>query len=143
MTFGLASGYPQWSALRDELVPFIGERALTLLCYAIAEADDCLGTSVGFRRALVEAGENPDEPQVTEAEGLMLDWARAVATDPHGVPEELTVRLEATLNPRLRALLLDFTGLMVATDVVTIVGRAPLDEQLYPFRRPGDERTAG
>lgn len=143
MTFRPTSGYPQWSALRDELVPFIGERALALLCYTIAEADDCLGTSVGFRRALVEAGENPDEPQVTEVERLMLDWARAVATDPHGVPEELTARLEAALNPRLRSLLLAFTGLMVATDLVTIVGREPLDEQLRPFRRPGDERTVG
>jgi hypothetical protein len=143
MTFPSISTYPQWAVLRDELVPFIGERAVSLLCYTIAQANDCLGTSVLFRRELIDSGEDPDAPQVTEAEQLMLDWAGIVAVDSHGVPEALTARLETAFSPQLRSLLLQFTGLMVATDLVTIVGRVPLDQELYPFRRPGDERTAG
>jgi hypothetical protein len=143
MTFPPLDVYPQWAALSEELAPFIGERAVSLLCYAIAQANDCLGTSASFRRALIENGEDPDAPNVTEAEQLLLDWARIVAVDPHGVPAELAARLEVAFNPQLRALLLQFTGLMVATNLVTIVGSVPLDQELYPYRRPGDERTAG
>ncbi|MDF1478912.1 hypothetical protein PYV02_07410 [Leifsonia sp. H3M29-4] len=143
MSFPPLSVYPQWASLSDELAPLVGERAVSLLCFAIAEANDCLVTSTFFRRALVDNGEDPDAPHVTETEQLMLDWARIVAVDPHAVPAEIAARFERAFSPALRSLLLRFTGLMVATNLVNTAGRVPLDESLLPFRRPGDDRTAG
>ena len=133
--------YMEWYTLRDALVPFIGERAVSLFSYAISDANDCLVCSVFFRRILIESGDDPDNPQVTETEQLLLEWGRLIATDPNGIPAEFRERLEKAFSPKLRVILVAFAGLMVATNLFNSVGRVPLDEVLYDFRKPGDERT--
>ena len=40
-------------------------------------------------------------------------------------------------------LLVAFAGQMVATNLFVTVGKVPLDEVLYDYRKPGDERTGG
>ena len=135
--------YMQWYVLRDELAPFIGERAVSLFSYAISDENDCLVCSVYFRRILIDNGEDPDNPQVTEVEQLLIDWGRLIAKSPANIPAELYARLEAAFNPQLRVLLVAFAGQMIATNLFTIVGKVPLDELLYEYRKPGDERTVG
>ena len=135
------TAYMEAHTLRDALVPYIGERAVSLFCYAISDENDCLICSVFFRRALIENGEDPDNPQVTEAEQLLIDWGRLIAKDPSGIPDEFYARLERAFNPQLRVLLLAFAGQMVATNIFATAGRIPLDEDLYDYRKPGDERT--
>src|SRR5215217_6331595 len=88
------TAYMEWYTLRDELVPFIGERAVSLFSYAISDENDCLVCSVFFRRILIDNGEDPDNPQVTEAEQLLIDWGRLIAADPAGIPAEFYARLE-------------------------------------------------
>src|SRR6188508_1749383 len=64
--------YMEWYTLKDELVPYIGERAVSLFSYAISTENDCLICSVFFRKILIDSGENVDDPQVTEAEQLLM-----------------------------------------------------------------------
>lgn len=135
--------YMQWYVLRDELAPFIGERAVALFSYAISDENDCLVCSVFFRRILIDNGEDPDNPQVTEVEQLLIDWGRLIARSPADIPADLYARIEAAFNPQLRVLLVAFAGQMIATNLFTIVGKVPLDELLYEYRKPGDERTVG
>jgi alkylhydroperoxidase family enzyme len=135
------TAYMEWYTLRDELVPFIGERAVSLFSYAISDENDCLVCSVFFRRILIDNGEDPDNPQVTEAEQLLIDWGRLIARDPAGIPDEFYARLERAFSPQLRVLLVAFAGQMIATNLVNTVGRVPLDEVLYDYRKPGDDRT--
>ena len=133
--------YMEWYTLKDELVPFIGERAVSLFCYAISDANDCLVCSVFFRRILIESGDDPDNPQVTETEQLLLEWGRQIAVDPNAIDPAFRARLEAAFSPKLRLILVAFAGLMVATNIFNSVARVPLDEVLYEFRKPGDSRT--
>lgn len=135
------TAYMEWYTLRDALVPFIGERAVSLFSYAISDENDCLVCSVFFRRILIDSGEDPDNPQVTETEQLLIDWGRWIARDPGGIPDDFYARLEAAFSPQLRVILLAFAGQMVATNLFNTVGRVPLDEVLYDYRRPGDDRT--
>ncbi len=135
------TAYMQWYTLKDELVPYIGERAFSLFAYAISDANECLVCSVFFRRILIESGDDPDNPEVTETEQLLLDWGRMIATDPAGIPAEFRARLEEAFSPKLRVLLVAFAGQMVATNTFVTVGRVPLDEVLYEFRKPGDTRV--
>lgn len=137
------TAYMQWYVLAEELVPYIGERAVNLFSYAISDESDCLVCSVYFRRILIDSGEDPDDPQVTEVEQLLIDWGRAIARDPAGIPDEMVQRLEQAFHPELRVILVAFAGLMVATNLFNIVGRVPLDEALYEYRRAGDARTSG
>jgi hypothetical protein len=133
--------YMDWYTLRDELEPFIGERAVSLFSYAISDANDCLVCSVFFRKILIESGDDPDNPTVTETEQLLLEWGRLIATTPGEIPDGFYARLEAAFTPKLRVLLVAFAGQMVATNTFVTVGRVPLDEVLYEFRRAGDARV--
>lgn len=129
------------AALRDAVVPYIGERAVSLFSYAISDENDCLVSSVFFRRKLIDNGEDPDRPQVTETEQLLIDWGRLIASDPSNIPAEFHARLEAAFQPQLRQLLIALAGQVVATNLRNTVGRIPLDENLYDYRKPGDTRT--
>jgi hypothetical protein len=137
------TAYMQWYTLKDELEPYIGERAVSLFSYAISDANDCLVCSVFFRRILIDSGDDPDNPTVTETEQLLLEWGRLIATASGDIPDAFYTRLEAAFSPALRVLLVAFAGQMVATNLVNIVGRVPLDEVLYEYRKSGDARVAG
>ena len=67
---------PRWTELRDELAPFIGDRAVSLITFALAEASGRAALAEPARQALLADGEDPEAPQVTEAEQLLIDWAR-------------------------------------------------------------------
>jgi hypothetical protein len=114
---------------------------VSLFSYAISDASDCLVSSAYFRKILIESGDDPDNPVVTETEQLLLEWGRLIATTPGEIPDGFYARLEQAFSPKLRVLLVAFAGQMVATNTFVTVGRVPLDEVLYEFRRAGDARV--
>ena len=92
-----------WLALREKLAPFIGERAFLFFAWAVCEAGGSRQQSETFRAALVEAGNDPEHPQVTETEQLLIDWGRLAPK--HQVPDDLNERFEGAFRPQLRELL--------------------------------------
>src|SRR5215813_6703441 len=66
----------QWYALREEVVPFLGERLTTLFAHAISAQTDCLICSTFFRRVLVDAGEDPDALRLDEREEAVIAYGR-------------------------------------------------------------------
>jgi len=122
------SSYTAWFDLRDELIPFLGERAVTLFCFAISDGYPAPYPTTFFRRELELSGDDPVDPQVTEAERLLIDWGRALGAGAASVPAELAHAVEQTFQPKLRLLLTAFAGLMVAVCVVTVVGQVPSDD---------------
>jgi hypothetical protein len=128
--------YMGWYTLKDELEPYIGERAVMLFAYAISDASGCALCTASFRRVLIESGDDPDSPEVTETERLLLDWGRLLATAPREVPEEFRARLEQAFSPKLRLMLVAFAGQTVAMNLFATAGQVPLDESLAPYRSP-------
>jgi hypothetical protein len=122
------TSYTAWFALRDELIPFLGERAVNLFCFAISDGYPAPYPTTFFRRELELAGDDPLDPQVTEAERLLIDWGRALGSGAASLPRELADAVEQTFQPKLLLLLIAFAGLMVAVCVVTVVGRVPSDD---------------
>jgi len=119
--------YQQFTVLRDELAPYIGERALALFSLAISEAAGSDAGTTHFRGILVAGGTDVDNPQVTEAEQLLIDWGRLIATAPGQIPDAVYARLQLAFNPKLRIMLVAYAGQLVATNLVNAVGRIPLD----------------
>ena len=107
--------FRSWYALKDDVEPYIGERAVSLFCYAVSEAAGGAAPTAYFRRLLVESGDDPDDPVVTETERLLLDWGRLMASTPHAVPADVAARVEAAFSPALRMLLVAFADLREAT----------------------------
>jgi hypothetical protein len=115
--------YLGWFAVRDEVVPFLGERAVDLFSLALCRAYDAPYPVAFFEHTLAAAGDDPAAPVVTEAEALLLEWGAAIGGAPASVPAELTARVEATFQPKLRLALVAFAGLMSSVCLFTVVGQ--------------------
>jgi hypothetical protein len=111
------SPFPEWETLREEIVPYVGERALSLLAFAIFDEADGFEGAAYFREALRESGTDVDSPEVTESEGLLIRWGRLFARDSEGIPADLQAEFERVFNPQLRELLVQFAALSVATAI--------------------------
>jgi hypothetical protein len=116
--------YLGWFAARDEVVPYLGERAVDLFALAISRAYGAPYPVAFYTAQLTASGDDPDAPHVTEAEALLLEWGAAIGSG-SPVPAELTGRIEETFQPKLRLVLTAFAGLMVAVCVFTVVGQVP------------------
>lgn len=117
--------YLGWFRARDEVVPFLGERAVDLFSLAISRAYGAPYTVAFFEHTLSASGDDPAEPEVTEAERLLLEWGAAIGAGEVG--DELTTRVEQTFQPKLRLALVAFAGLMISVCVFTTVGRVPAE----------------
>jgi hypothetical protein len=109
------SPFPEWEVLRGEITPYVGERALSLLAFAVFDESDGFEGAAYFRELLRESGTDVDSAQVTESEGLLIRWGRLFARDSEGVAPEVQAEFERAFNPQLRASLVEFAALTVAT----------------------------
>ena len=134
--------YMGWYTLFDKLAAAIGERAVHVFAHAISEENDCLICSVFFRQILIDGGSDPENAVTTELEDLLLELGQAIARTPSAVPEALYDRVERLIpDSGSRTVLVAFAGQMVATNVFNSVGRVPLDQVLYGYRKAGDDRV--
>jgi alkylhydroperoxidase family enzyme len=125
----------EWYPLRDEVKPFLGERATLLFAHAISAQTDCLICSTFFRRILTDSGENPDELKLDDREQTLVDYGRKLAVDPWGVDDALFERLSQILTPSQIVSLTAFGAMMVATNIVNNALRVDLDGYLEPYRK--------
>jgi alkylhydroperoxidase family enzyme len=124
-----------WYDLRDEVVPFLGDRLTTLFAHAISAGTDCLVCSTFFRRLLIDAGEDPNQLRLDKWEQTVVAFGRQLAVDPHGVSNELFGSLAARLSPDQIVALTAFGGLMVATNLFNNALRVDLDDYLDAYRK--------
>lgn len=86
-----------FDSARDEIVPFIGERAEALYGWRLA------GRPGPWRDrfAALLGEEDPERPQVTEAERLLLEWADGVVAG--SADEDLENRMASVFSAALRS----------------------------------------
>jgi len=126
--------YMEWYALRDLLAAFLGDRAVSLYSYAISSGNDCLICGTFFRKILIDSGDDPDNPALSETERFLMDFGRAIAQKPHEIPQELYDFLRKNFSEEQQVLLISFAGIMAATNLFNTVARVPLDELLYRYQ---------
>lgn len=131
--------YMEWYTLKDLIIPFIGERPLSLFSYAISTDNDCLVCSTFFRKILIDSGDDPDNPSLSEDEKLLMDFGHAVCLDPHNIPEKLYDAMKKRYNDEQLVLLIAFAGIMYATNLFNTVAKVPLDEVLYEYTKKEDK----
>jgi hypothetical protein len=102
-----------WQRLRDRIAPWIGERAVTLFAYALALGGHNGAWSSFLRDRLMDAGDDPETPQVTETEQLLIDWGRLIAAGESSVPSATEARLDRAFSPERRESLLAFATAVV------------------------------
>lgn len=115
--------YLGWFTMRDEIVPYLGERAFALFALSISRGFGAPYPVAFFESYLRDNGDDPDVPHVTEAEALLIEWGAAIGSHPTAIAPALAERMVDTFQPRLRHALTAFAGLMVARCVFTVVGQ--------------------
>lgn len=125
--------YMEWYTLKDEIVPFIGERGLSLFSYAISVSNDCLICSTFFRKILIDSGDDPDNPALSETEKLLMEFGHAVGRNPGEVEDGIYERLKERFNTEQIVLLIAFAGIMAATNLFNNAAKVDLDDVLYKY----------
>lgn len=123
-----------WYPLRDSVVEFLGERLTDLFTLAISSETDCLVCSTYFRRALVGAGENPDEFEVNEREEAVLQFGRALAAPRGRIEQELYEKVAESHTDEQMVALTAFGAMMVATNIFNNALEVELDDYLQQYR---------
>jgi len=127
-----------WYDLRDTVQPFLGERLTDLFSHAISAGTDCLVCSTYFRRALSDAGVNPDDLSLDEREQVVVEFGQRLAQALARVPDDLYARLAALFTDEQIVALTAFGAMMVATNVFNNALEVDLDEYLTEYREGAD-----
>lgn len=128
------SAYMEWYTLRQEVLPFLGERLTVLFAHAVSTETDCLICGTFFRRLLIDAGEDPDHLVLDPREQLVVDFGRQLAKNAWGVSDDMFAQLWEHFEPAQIVALTAFGGLMIATNIFNNALRVELDEYLWPYR---------
>ncbi|MBQ6419964.1 MAG: hypothetical protein IJK02_02710 [Clostridia bacterium] len=131
--------YMEWYTLYDELKPVLGDRALSLLSYAISNGNDCEICGSFFKKILTENGDDTDDLKLDETEELLYTLGTCIAIDPHDVPDYVYDGLKARFTDEQIVTIIAFAGIMYATNLFNTVAKVDLDEVLLPFHIHGKE----
>ena len=123
----------EWYPLRDETLEFLAEREFNILAHAVSTQNNCIVCSTFFRKILIDNGDNPDKPEFTDRENVLIEFGRQCATDPNAVSDKLFLELRALFNEKQIIVLTAFTGLMIATNLINSVLKVDLDEYLISY----------
>lgn len=133
----------EWYPLRDTVQPFLGERLTTVFAHAISAETDCLVCSTYFRRAMTDAGEDPDGLTLDERGQTVVDFGRCLATPGARVPDALYAKLAAMFTDEQVVAMTVFGAMMLATNVFNNALEVDLDGYLEPYRKGAAARTDG
>lgn len=125
--------YAEWFTLREELRPALDDRAVFLFCEAISLQSRSIIPIGFFRRALINAGLQPETVVPSEDEALLIALGKAIVVDSNAVPEDLWARLKARYDEPTLVNLIAFAGIMVATAIYNNVVKVDLDPELLPY----------
>jgi alkylhydroperoxidase family enzyme len=123
-----------WYDLRDVVVPFLGERLADLFSHAISAGTDCLICSTYFRKALADAGQDPDELTLNEREQAVVEFGQCLAQPNSRVPDEVYRRLAQHFEQEQIVALTAFGAMMVATNIINNALEVELDDYLLGYR---------
>lgn len=130
-----------WYPLFDEAKKFLDEREAIIFVHAISSETDCLICSTFFRRILKDWGENPDDLKLDSREQTLVEFGRQLVRDPNLVSDELYSKLSHEFTDDEIVTLTAWGGIMIATNVFNNALRVPLDEYLYPYRKPASSKA--
>ena len=125
----------EWYTLKDEVMPFLGERGVNFYCYAISTENDCLVCSTFFARILQDMNINFDEIDFTEKEELIIKYGRSLVRNPQEIPPEIFDDLKKHFNEEEIVALTAFGSMMIATNLINTALKVELDDVLVPYAK--------
>ncbi len=130
--------YAEWFTLRAELNPVVNDRAIWIFSHAISKASHSKIAITFFRRALINAGFNPDALVLSEEENLLDAFGKAIVADSNAIPADIWAELKKRYTAKTLVDLVAFAGIMLATAVFNNVVDIDFDPELEAFAEGAD-----
>lgn len=127
--------YAEWFTLRAELSA-IADRPIWIFSHSISKAANSRIAITFFRRALINAGFDPDALVLSEEEALLDAFGTAIVANSNAVPAEIWTQLKR-YDAKTLVDLVAFAGIMLATAVFNNVVEVDFDPELEPFAETG------
>ncbi|MBB4166574.1 hypothetical protein [Rhizobium sp. BK538] len=124
--------YAEWFTLRAELSS-IPDRPIWVFSHAISKAANSKIAVTFFRRALINAGFDPEALILSEDEVLLNAFGKAIVVDSNAVPAEIWAKLKDRYDAKTLVDLVAFAGIMLATAVFNNVVEVDFDPELVAF----------
>ncbi|QFY62822.1 hypothetical protein FZ934_20935 (plasmid) [Rhizobium grahamii] len=124
--------YAEWFTLRSEL-SVIPDRPIWIFSHAISKASKSKIAITFFRRALINAGFNPDALELSDEETLLAAFGEAIVADSNAVPAEIWAKLKQRYDAKTLVDLVAFAGIMIATAIFNNVVDVDFDPELEAF----------
>jgi hypothetical protein len=125
--------YMQWYPLYEEVEKILGKRLAYLFAYAISFASECPLCSTFFRKIIMDAGEKPENLQLTSSEQKVVDFGSSIAKHGGHIADEIYEGMAARYDKKDMVVLIAFAGQMIATNVFSNVTQTDIDQYLFDY----------
>jgi hypothetical protein len=125
--------YMQWYPLYEEVEKILGKRLAYLFAYAISFASECPLCSTFFRKIIMDAGEKPENLQLTSSEQKVLDFGSSIAKHGGHIADEIYEGMATRYDKKDMVVLIAFAGQMIATNVFSNVTQTDIDQYLFDY----------
>jgi len=125
--------YMQWYPLYKEVEKILGKRLAYLFAYAISFASECPLCSTFFRKIIMDAGEKPENLQLTSSEQKVVDFGSSIAKHGGHIADEIYEGMAARYDKKDMVVLIAFAGQMIATNVFSNVTQTDIDQYLFDY----------
>jgi hypothetical protein len=126
--------YMQWYPLYTEVEKILGKRMASLYAHSISCAADCPLCSTFFRKIIIDSGETPEKPELTESEKNVLSFGSGITKNKGNIADHLYNAVATKYNETEMVILTAFAGIMIATNVFNNVVETEIDEYLSAYR---------
>jgi hypothetical protein len=125
--------YMQWYPLYEEVEKILGKRLAYLFAYSISYASDCPLCSTFFRKIIIDAGEKPENLQLTSPEQKVLDFGSSIGKHRGHITDDIFDGVATQYDKKDMVVLIAFAGQMIATNVFSNVTETDIDEYLFDY----------
>jgi hypothetical protein len=129
--------YMQWYPLYAEVEKILGKRMASLYAHSISCAADCPLCSTFFRKIIIDSGETPEKPDLTESQKNILDFGSGIAKHNGNIADHLYNSVAGDYAEAEMVILTAFAGIMIATNVFNNVIETEIDGYLTAYRSTG------
>jgi len=125
--------YMQWYVLYDEIKKILGERLAYLYAYSISHSTNCPLCSTFFRKIIIDAGENPENLELTPLEKKVLEFGSSIAASQGHITDLVYNDIAVMYSQQQIVTMIAFAGQMIATNIFSNVIETDIDEYLADY----------
>ncbi len=125
--------YMQWYPLYEEIKKILGERLAYLYAWSISLATNCPLCSTYFRKIIIDAGENPENLELTSVEQDVLNFGSFIAQLQGLIEDDIYNKVSERYTEKEMVLLIAFAGQMIATNIFSNTIKTDIDEYLIGY----------